>query len=79
MSLPTPIRSVPGVYADCVQHFAGFTHDTVKLVAFDWEGERRFELTCSRRDADDAHLALLALTRLRYPSRTPQPIALVLD
>ncbi len=66
MAPSVPVRA-PISFADSVQHFPTLCVEQVRLVSFDWENVRRFELTCDRIDENDAHVSLLRLTRETHP------------
>lgn len=70
MPLSPPLPA-PATFADSVQRFPTINPTELRLVAFDWEGTRRFELTSHRDDADDAHSMLLRLVRETHPAPPP--------
>lgn len=72
--MASPAQSAPPFnFADSVQRFPCRCPDELRLVAFDWEGCRQFELISSRADADDAEVALLRLCRETHPAPRPAP------
>ncbi len=68
MVAPTHSAQAALGFVDTVQRFGTISPSVLRLVAFDWEGTRRFELECERIKADDVHAWLLRLTRELYPA-----------